>query len=221
MENEKVEQKALLSEVNGDDLNIPEKENSAGHVSHSIIEDLWNKDVLAHSYGTEQQYREHLFEQYKMFVEMADRISARRDLGNTFFLTLHTFLLGAIAFIYGKISAPWVIVFPLIAVQALCYVWWRLMKSYRQLNAAKYKVIGEYEQKLPTSPYWSAEWRLLGEGKNPELYKPLTDIENWVPLLVSIVYIVGAIIIVAFPSSSANTIIDSTILISPIITPTP
>ena len=31
------------------------------------------------SYSSRSQYEEHLLEQYKLFVEMADRISARRQ----------------------------------------------------------------------------------------------------------------------------------------------
>jgi len=33
-------------------------------------------------------YKEHLLEQYKIYVEMADRISARRNLANVFFFIL-------------------------------------------------------------------------------------------------------------------------------------
>ncbi|WP_283130696.1 RipA family octameric membrane protein [Enterovibrio norvegicus] len=32
-------------------------------------------------------YQEHLFEQYKLYLEMADRISSRRQGTNTFFLS--------------------------------------------------------------------------------------------------------------------------------------
>ena len=38
-----------------------------------------------------------VLEQYKLYVEMADRISARRGLTNTFFLTLNTTVVGLVA----------------------------------------------------------------------------------------------------------------------------
>lgn len=166
--------------------------------SNAIIDGLWNKDVSAESYSTEEQYQEHLFEQYKIFVEMTDRISIRRNLANTFFLTLHTLLISAAGFMYEKgpkITNKWLNIFPLIAVLALCYVWWRILKAYRQLNTVKFKVIGEYEKRLPASPYWSAEWKALGEGNDPKLYRPLGDIENWVPLVFALLYIAGAVAI--------------------------
>ncbi len=166
--------------------------------SRSIISGLWNEAISPESYGTKEQYYGHIFEQYKIFIEMADRISTRRNLANTFFLTLHTLIIGTIGFTYEKgplFTNKWLIIFPLIAVLALCYVWWRLLKSYRQLNTAKYKVIGEYERQLPSSPYWSAEWKALGEGNDPELYKPLTDVEKWVPIIFGLLYIIGSIAI--------------------------
>jgi hypothetical protein len=167
--------------------------------SGAIIEGLWNQNISAENYPTREQYQEHLFEQYKIFVEMTDRISARRNLANTFFLTLHTLLISAVGFLYEKgpkLTNKWLNIFPLVAVLALCYAWWRLLRAYRQLNTAKFKVIGEYEKRLPASPYWNAEWRVLGEGKDPKLYKQLTDIENWVPVLFACIYIVGAAVVI-------------------------
>ena len=168
--------------------------NQTSKSSNAIVAGLWNEHISAEDYGTKEQYQEHLFAQYKIFVEMADRISTRRNLANTFFLTLHTMLIGIATFSYEKgprVADRWLNIFPLIAVLALCYVWWRLMKSYRQLNTAKFKVIGEYERQLPSSPYWGAEWEALGAGKDPKLYKQLTDVENWVPIVFAVIYLGG------------------------------
>jgi hypothetical protein len=172
--------------------------NSMAGSPNAIIEGLWNEDVSADNYPSREQYQQHLFEQYQIFVEMADRISTRRNLANTFFLTLHTLIISAAGFIFEKGPKPsnrWMNIFPLVAVLALCYLWWRLLKGYRQLNSAKFKVIGEYERRLPASPYWSAEWKALGEGKDPKLYRPLADIEHWVPAIFAFLYTVGAIAI--------------------------
>lgn len=160
----------------------------------SIVPELWNSDITSDNYGSKEQFYEHLFEQYKMFVEMADRVSSRRTLANTFFLTLHTLLVTSAGFVYEsgpKISNRWINIFPLFAFLALCYVWWRLIHSYRQLNKAKYTIIGEFERKLPSSPYWKAEWELLGKGKDKNLYRPLTDVENWVPVIFGSMYILA------------------------------
>ena len=161
--------------------------------NNSLANRLWNNSITPH-YNSKDRYQDHILEQYKIYVEMADRIGSRRNLANTFFLTLHSLILGSIGFAYEKVpafSSKFFLIFPLVAILALCYTWWRLVKSYRQLNTAKYLVIGEMERRLPSSPYSSAEWKALGEGKDPKLYMPLTHVENWIPIVFGSIYIVG------------------------------
>ena len=43
-----------------------------------------------------EKYDEHLLQQYLLYVQMADKISERRSLANTFFLTANTAILSAI-----------------------------------------------------------------------------------------------------------------------------
>ncbi|MBV5304122.1 MAG: hypothetical protein JZU70_07990 [Chlorobium sp.] len=145
------------------------------------------------SYGT--AYETHLFEQYKLYVEMADRISARRMLANSFFLGVHTALISAFSVLIKENFFPssFIGIVPFIAAIMLCYVWWRIVKSYRQLNSGKFKVVREFEKLLPTAPY-DAEWIALGEGKISNLYLPLTHIENWVPLCFGLLYAILSII---------------------------
>jgi hypothetical protein len=167
------------------------------NMAEMISQGLWNENVDATAYARNEKYQEHVLEQYKLYVEMADRISARRNLANTFFLTLHTAIISAVGFTYEKgpaLENRYFILLPLAAILALCYTWWRMVKSYRQLNTAKYQVVGEFETRLPARPYYSAEWKAIGEGKNPKLYLPLTHVENWVPIIFGLIYIVGAVL---------------------------
>jgi hypothetical protein len=57
----------------------------------------------------------------------------------------------------------------------------------------KYAVIGALEERLPASLYWRAEWKALGEGKDPTRYWPLSHLEQWIPLLFAITYVAGFI----------------------------
>lgn len=125
-------------------------------------------------YGSE--YEKHLFEQYKLYVEMADRISARRALANTFFVGLHTALVTAFTVLLKeKVLARDAMGYaPFVAVVLLCYVWWRVIVSYRQLNSGKFNVIHQLEALLPVAPY-AAEWKALGEGRERRRYTPLTQ----------------------------------------------
>lgn len=81
-----------------------------------------------------------------------------------------------------------VAVFPLLALLVQCGAWFFLVRSYRQLDTAKYTVIGVLEERLPASPYWKAEWKALGEDKDKAKYWPMTHLEQWVPVIFAATY---------------------------------
>lgn len=128
-----------------------------------------------------ETYKSHLLEQYKLYVEMADRISSRRQSANSFFLSVNTAIIALVGYVnFGSKTASefyWLISLSGII---LCFMWYRLIRSYRDLNSAKFKVIHEMEALLPVSPY-DMEWEKVGEGKNSKLYLPFTHIEIFIP----------------------------------------
>ncbi|NLV73354.1 MAG: hypothetical protein GXY52_01520 [Chloroflexi bacterium] len=132
-----------------------------------------------------------LVEQYKLYVEMADRTSARRVDTNKFYVTLLTGLLALIALAFEKewfanIQDPTLIVASAIGL-LLCIVWGINIRSYKQLNSGKFKVIHDIEKQLPFQCY-ECEWDLLGQGKDKKLYYPLSHVEGWVPVAIGIPY---------------------------------
>ena len=139
--------------------------------------------VTANEYGT--SYREHALEMYKTYLEMADRISERREKANSFFLAVNTALIALLAkdAFGGSAAAPRVLeaLVP-VAGSVLCYLWYRIVRSYRDLNSAKFKVVHLIERQLPLRPY-DAEWESVGRGKDPRLYLPFTHVEIVVPWL--------------------------------------
>jgi hypothetical protein len=160
-----------------------------------IRPDLWNGDVTPASYaGENEAYQGAILEQYKVYVEMADRISNRRGLTNTFFLTLNSAVLTLFGTFWKDRPADistWALILLLAVALGQTGAWWFIVRSYRQLNTAKYKVVGILEERLPASPYWSAEWTALGKGKDPRVYLPLTHVEQWVPVLFASIYAIG------------------------------
>lgn len=158
---------------------------------------LWNDSVALNGYNSPEQYREHILEQYKIYLEMADRISNRRDVANAFFLTLNGLVLSATGILIDKgygFSPNWALLFPLAVLLFGCFFWWRIIFSYKQLNGAKFYILGELETKLPASPYRKAEWEvLLKEGKDRSVYWPLTHLESKIPGLFAIGYLIAAI----------------------------
>lgn len=160
------------------------------------IEDrLWNKGIGPSDYSdAREKYQGAILEQYKTCVEMADRVSARRNLTNTFFLTLNTAIVGALLAAFGANGRDGSLAVSLAALVILltqCLAWFVMMRSYRQLNRAKWAVIGALERKLPAFAYWDAEWFALGEGRDWHRYVQLTYVEQWVPIIFGAAYVVG------------------------------
>ena len=56
------------------------------------------------SYG--ESYQAHSLEIYKLYVQMADNISARRQSANSFFLTVNTAIIGIVGYVGGT-SGKW------------------------------------------------------------------------------------------------------------------
>ena len=139
------------------------------------------------TYGA--HYEEHLFEQYKLCVEMADRVSSRRMLANSFFLALHTTVVTAFTVLLTqKVLTGLTGTLPFAAAMILCVVWWFILRSYRQIIRGKFEVILAMEQLLPSAPY-EAEWDVLGRGQGRGLYWTLTNVERWVPFFFGALYL--------------------------------
>lgn len=110
-------------------------------------------------------------ELYKLAVEMADRISARRALANTFFLTVNT----GLAALLGGQSLRWYVA---AAGIVFALAWWALLQSYRKLSWAKFKVINAIEPRLPVQVF-SEEWRYLESTKSPRKLWPRRELWAW------------------------------------------
>ena len=67
-------------------------------------------------------------------------------------------------------------------------VWFRLVKSYKDLNTTKFIVIHELEAYLPAALF-KHEWAVCGHG-DPKKYRPLTHTEQWIPVVFVVFYVV-------------------------------
>ena len=123
---------------------------------------------------------------YKLAVEMADRISARRTQANAFFLALQSALLALLGnknFDEPPIAAAGLV---------LGIAWWLLLRSYRDLNKAKFEVILKIEKELPIEVF-ADEWKALKKDPVPgwrKRYAELGTIEKVIPLISVIGYLI-------------------------------
>jgi len=147
------------------------------------------KEVLLSNSETEygSSYKKDVLELYKTYLEMTDRISSRRQSANSFFLTINTALVGLVSYIQiGRNDSSW---YWLIAIAGIfiCFTWYRLIRSYKDMNTGRFKVIHEIEKILPLAVY-DSEWEALGRGKNPKIYLQFTKIELRVPLIFAMIH---------------------------------
>jgi len=138
-----------------------------------------------------EKFNDHLLEQYKLYVEMADKISERRMQTNKFYISILSALLALLSILISKDSFNQTLTFAIVSLLGitLSILWYINIKSYRQLNSGKFKVIHEMEQNLPF-PCYDREWQILGEGKEENKYLQLTRVEKYIPLILSIPYII-------------------------------
>jgi hypothetical protein len=134
-----------------------------------------------------------VLELYKTAVEMADRISARRSTANAFFLTAQTALVAVIGLTTPNLlKAPWWTALAVaIAGVVLSASWWLQLRSYRDLNRAKFNVINSIEQKLPIKIF-SDEWDFLKKDSTKSWrtrYTELGTVERFVPGIFALLYI--------------------------------
>lgn len=139
-----------------------------------------------------EKFKDHLLEQYKLYVEMADRISTRRVQANRFYISLLSGLLALLSVvisrsIFAEIHNALFLAVSILGL-SICFLWYITINSYRQLNSGKFIVIHEIEQQLPF-PCYNREWKILGEGKKRRKYFQLTRIEKFVPFILAVPYL--------------------------------
>ena len=142
----------------------------------------------------EGSFKADLLEQYKLYVQSAENVSARRVQSSRYLLTLNA----ALVALYGFQSAGfgqnyWALVVPVVGI-AVSLLWYLIIKSHADLNRVKFNVIHEFERHLPAAMY-RYEWRLAEDGKGKS-YRAVTAIEKWIPILFAILHVVLGILIV-------------------------
>lgn len=128
-----------------------------------------------------------LFEQYKMYVESAQKISEQRTQANGFYLTVNAALL-AIATWMGSFSGKKVLLIGFAGI-IISAVWFCAISNYRTMNACKFDIINAIESKLPVSVY-KYEWELLQTKQGLDRYLRFSKIESVVSVLFGIIYLV-------------------------------
>lgn len=140
------------------------------------------ENMKREEYG--EQYNEHLLEQWKSCVEMANCNSERRISTNNVYISISAAIIALISF-----SLDYKSILLSVVGTIVCVLWLNSIDSYKRLSSVKYQIINEIEKKLPISPY-GHEWSLLSDNKK---YKRFTHIERILPWIFIILFALCAL----------------------------
>lgn len=142
---------------------------------------------------TNDHTRRQLLEIYKLHSELADRVSQRREGANRLYVSLLAGLMVLTATLlrYGNGELAVLLAVGGLMGTAVSLSWLVVIRSHRQLNGAKFKVLHKLEKKL-AYPFFTREWQVLRRGSRPR-YRQLSAVEMGLPwffLTLSVVVLV-------------------------------
>ena len=135
--------------------------------------------------------KQELLEIYKLHAELADSVSKQRATANRFYILILSGLAVLFStFLQHKNGVPlgWLMIGFGAFGMLLAVAWHGVIRSYRQLNTAKFEVLHELEEKL-AYPFSKREWDLLAKGKDRKIYQQLTVAESRVPVIFGICFL--------------------------------
>ncbi len=135
----------------------------------------YTKETYGDSFGAD------LLEQYKMYVQSTENVSARRVASSRYLLTLNI----ALVTLYGiqsegLVQSYWTMLVPILGIP-VSVLWYQIIKSHSDLNTVKFQIIHQLEEHLPVALY-AYEWQLAEEGRGTS-YSAVTHIEKGIPIV--------------------------------------
>ncbi|HKJ16279.1 MAG TPA: hypothetical protein VJ984_02880 [Xanthomonadales bacterium] len=139
-----------------------------------------------------EKYRGDYLTQYRDYVGSADNISAKREKANGFFVTVNTGFIGASAYFdVNSVEAAYV---QAVVGLMFCFVWGRMIHSYKTLNGSKFDVIQLMERHLPLAPFAAEEFV---QKNSPKTHVSLTTVEKYVPGVFAVLHVFSAIFLIS------------------------
>lgn len=157
-----------------------------------------DQEVVQLTSYTNQNYGESfnadLLEQYKLYVQSAENVSARRVASSRYLLTLNVALVALYGFQTANLGQNyWTLLVPVLGVP-VSLLWFFIIKSHADLNSIKFDIIHELEGHLPVAVY-KYEWQLADYGQG-KAYRSVTSIEKYIPFAFLALHLGIAILVV-------------------------
>ncbi len=144
--------------------------------------------------------RSERLELYKIMVEMADRVSQRRQAANSFYLSINTLLVGSSAYLGTSLTSFRPEFLISIAGILVCIYWNRSIISYKTLNTAKFSVINNIELSLVIRPF-TDEWAKLDPDGDGRKHRSFYETERLVPMVFTSIYAFQACMIIPWKAT--------------------
>ena len=133
-----------------------------------------------------------LLEIYKLHSELADHVSQRREGANRLYVSLLValviFLAAVLRFGSGDVPEPLVLGICGAIGVLLSLSWVLVIRSYKQLNAQKFRVLYELEKQLPFQ-FFVLEWDPKLRGEKSNKYRKLTQVEVSLPVIFGLLFV--------------------------------
>lgn len=98
---------------------------------------LWNDVKPGEDDHKHEKWHGHVLDQYKLYVEMADRICERRTTANSYVLTVNSAILGFVGYLTSKDSTDYLWLLG-VAGCTLSFLWFSIIVSHKKPNTAKW-----------------------------------------------------------------------------------
>ncbi len=134
------------------------------------------------------RFKADLVEQYKLYVQSAENVSARRIASNRHLLTINAAIVAIYGLQFENLIDSWLVFLVPVLGMLISVLWVQIIKSHKNLNTIKFEIIHQLEEKLPTAIY-KYEWALADSGKGKR-YRATTDIERYLPFIFLILHFI-------------------------------
>lgn len=126
--------------------------------------------------------KEVMFEQYKMFVESAEKTSDKRITQNNIYLTLNLAFLSVLTL--QDLNKSLSILTSVVGV-IVCIIWFLTIINYSKRNKVKFDIINELEEEF--NDLYKEEWKRIS------VLTSLSTYERLISIIFAFVYIVMAV----------------------------
>jgi len=134
--------------------------------------------------------KDHLLQQYLLYVDEVDKLNDRRQKTNDFFLAINTALIAFLGIMikFGEDDFGIFLILTSLAGTAICVLWHSLIRNYSIVSGARFQILHVIEEKLPIQLF-KKEWELLTTGDRKHCYTPITHVERYIPWVFIVFYV--------------------------------